>query len=238
MTDARRIGILGGTFDPIHRGHVDLAQAAESALGLSRVFVIPANVPPHRSQPFASGFHRFAMVSLAVAGHAGWRASDLELRAEAPSYTSVTLARFHERGYAPSEIYFLVGADAFADIGTWKDYPRIVDGANFGVVSRPGFAVDTLPGRLPLLASRMTQAPLGARRAGTPVIVLIDAPTADVSSSAIRRRRAEGQPITGMVDLGVEQHIEQHALYTAVSPGRRRNERPVEPAAGRLHGQS
>src|SRR4051812_10459 len=100
--EARRIGILGGTFDPVHYGHFDVADAAERALQLTRLFIVTANVPPHRPQPQSSPFHRFAMVALAVLDRPAWRASDLELRAAAPSYTSVTLDKFHERGVAPT----------------------------------------------------------------------------------------------------------------------------------------
>jgi cytidyltransferase-like protein len=98
----RRIGILGGTFDPIHWGHLETAFAAESALKLQRVLLVASNVPPHREPPRASSYHRFAMVSQTVAGRSGWRASDLELRLHTFSYTSETLLKFHERGYAPS----------------------------------------------------------------------------------------------------------------------------------------
>jgi nicotinate-nucleotide adenylyltransferase len=234
----RRVGILGGTFDPIHCGHVDLAVAAQAGLNLSRVFVIPASIPPHRPQPAASSFHRFAMASLAVAAHPSWRASDLELRRGSTSYTSTTLQAFHERGYAASELFFLIGADAFSEIATWKDYPQILDGSHFGVVSRPGWTVAELPRRLPTLASRMAHAPLeGVPQAG-PLIILIDAPTADVSSTAIRQRRAAGEPISGLVDPHVRQHIEQHGLYTSMFPGRRASDAPANTEAGRLHGQS
>jgi nicotinate-nucleotide adenylyltransferase len=235
---SRRVGILGGTFDPIHCGHVDLGVAAQRALDLSRLFVIPASVPPHRPQPFASSFHRFAMVALSVAGHPTWRASDLELRHEPPSYTSTTLQSFHDRGYSASELFFVIGADAFSEIGTWKDYPGILKRAHFGVVSRPGCPVEELPRRLPDLASRMARAPLDSIEQIDPLIILIDAPTADVSSTAIRQRRAAGEPITHMVDPGVRQHIEQHGLYSSMIPGRRANDRSADPAAGRLHGQS
>jgi nicotinate-nucleotide adenylyltransferase len=238
MTGPRRIGILGGTFDPIHAGHLDLGSAAQNGLGLSRVFVIASNIPPHRPQPFASSYHRFAMVALAVSGRPGWRASDLELRGEAPSFTTATLQRFHGRGYGPTELYFLIGADAFAEIGTWKDYPAILDRAHFVVLSRPGCSVEALPQRLPLLAPRMARAPVADEASERPLIFLIDAPTADVSSTAIRERRAAGHSITGMVDIVVQQHIEQHGLYSSSSPGRRGNDRPINPAAGRLHGQS
>jgi nicotinate-nucleotide adenylyltransferase len=235
---SRRIGILGGTFDPIHRGHLDIGSAAQESLGLTRLFVIPANVPPHRPQPYASSFHRFAMVSLAVSGRAGWVASDLELRldGEAPSYTSTTLQRFHERGYGPAELFFVIGADAFAEIGTWKDYPKILERAHFAVVSRPGCSVEDLPRRLPLLASRMARPPIDPMSQLDTLIFLIDARTTDVSSTVIRRRRAEGESITGTVDLGVQQHIEQHGLYTSSTPGRRGSDSQSDPAAGRLHG--
>jgi nicotinate-nucleotide adenylyltransferase len=217
----RRIGILGGTFDPFHCGHVDVGEAAVAALGLARVYVITSNVPPHRPQPVASAYHRFAMVSLGLKEREGWRASDLELRTDATSYTSGTLAKFHEREYAPCELFFIIGADAFADIGTWRDYPKILDCAHFAVVSRPGFAASMLPHRLPTLADRMVKPPMDVMSQMDPMIILIDVPTADVSSTAIRQRRIEGATIAGLVPPAVQQHIEQHGLYMAAAPGRR-----------------
>jgi nicotinate-nucleotide adenylyltransferase len=218
---ARRIGILGGTFDPIHAGHMDAGHAAALAVGLNRLVIIPSHIPPHRPQPLASPFHRFAMVSLAVGGNAGWRGSDVELRAQSASYTSTTLGKFHERGYAAAELFFIIGADAFADIATWKDYPAILDRAHFAVVSRPRFHVSELPARLPALKSRMVAPPLDGLSQMEPVIILIDALTADVSSTAIRGRVAEGESIAGLVPPSVQQHIEQHGLYTPIGPGRR-----------------
>jgi nicotinate-nucleotide adenylyltransferase len=250
MTTARRIGILGGTFDPIHLGHIDLARAAEATLDLTRLFVIPASVPPHRPQTHASSFHRFAMAALVVADHPNWRASDLELRSLSTSYTAVTLQQFHDRGYVPSELYFIIGADAFADLATWRAYPQILDWAHFAVISRPGHPADALPLVLPTLASRMvpvrpTLGPAATDPSATSII-LIDAPTAAVSSTAIRERRATGESIAGLVTPGVETHIERHGLYAALlpitpgipwTPGRRGNDPPSDVAAGRLHGQ-
>lgn len=235
---ARRIGILGGTFDPIHRGHIDLGEAAEAALGLMRLFVVPAHVPPHRPRTDASSFHRFAMAAMTVSGRTAWRVSDIELRHAAPSYTTTTLQMFHERGYKPWELFFVIGADAFADIESWRDYPGLLDAAHFAVVSRPGHAVRALPERLPLLAPRMVRLPVERLHEIDPVIVLIDAPTADVSSTAIRQRRAKGEPITGLVDLRVQQHIEQHGLYAPIFPDRRGTDNASNPAAGGLHGQN
>jgi nicotinate-nucleotide adenylyltransferase len=238
MTSGPRVGILGGTFDPIHTGHVDLGHAAQRRLGLSQVIVIPSHIPPHRPQPVASSFHRFAMVALAVAGRAGWQASDLELGLDGPSYTTDTIRHFHDRGYSAAELFFMIGADAFAEIATWKDYPNLLERTQFAVVSRPGCPVDGLPDRLPQLASRMTRAPDASLPQDRPMIFLIDAPTAEVSSTAIRQRCAAGASIAGMVAAPVQQHIEQHGLYTSRFPGRRAGGPVDTPAAGRLHGQS
>jgi nicotinate-nucleotide adenylyltransferase len=159
-------------------------------------------------------------VALAVANRTGWRASDVELQRAGPSYTSRTLHDFHERGCAASELFFVIGADAFAEIGSWRDYPAILDAAHFAVVSRPGHPVTELPRRLPQLAARMAD-PLSAGLPGAHrSILLIDAPTADVSSSAIRRRLAAGDSIAGLVPATVQQHIEQHGLYTSMPSGR------------------
>ena len=234
---ARRVGILGGTFDPIHRGHLDLASAASTALGLTEMVIVTSNVPPHRPQPVASSFHRFAMVALAILERPDWRASDLELRHDAPSYTSRTLNRFHDRGYQPSELFFVIGADAFLEIASWRDYPTILESAHFVVVSRPGFRVGELPERLPQLAPRMGREPLDAVSSALPLIILIDAPTADVSSTAIRGRLAAGESIAGLVPAGVRQHIEQHGLYAPTTPGRRASDISPMPEAGRLHGK-
>ena len=233
----RRVGILGGTLDPIHCGHLDLGTAVEQALRLTSLLVIPAHIPPHRPRPSASPFHRFAMAAIAVSGRIGWQASDLELLQAAPSYTEKTLGRLHQEGYRPFELFFIIGADAFADIASWKNYPGILDAANFAVVSRPGSPVDALRQRLPGLAARMTR-PEAAVNEHEVSIFLIEAATADVSSTAIRQRRLHGQSISGLVPPGVEQHIEQHGLYRTIAPNEPHDERFANPAAGRLHGQS
>ncbi len=235
---SRRVGILGGSFDPIHCGHLEIGRAAESMLNLARIYVIPAHVPPHRPHAFASAFHRFAMTSIAVADQPNWRASDLELRHEGPSYTTLTLRQFHQRGYPPSELFFIVGADAFMEIASWRDYPKILDWTHFAVVSRPGHPAGALRYKLPALASRMSQPPIEPLAEMDPLIILIDAPTPDVSSTAIRQHRADGQPIDGMVTPAVQHHIEQHGLYASGTPGRRRSDATPEMGAGRLHGQS
>jgi nicotinate-nucleotide adenylyltransferase len=245
MTSVARIGLLGGTLDPIHLGHVETAAAARRALDLDRVYVLPSHVPPHRSQqPVASGWHRFAMTALAVNGIDGLAASDVELRTPGPSYTADTLTRFRERsGLSPAQIFFITGADAFAEIETWYRYPEVLDLAHFVVVSRPGFASERLREQLAGLSPRMISVPSGESRTANPesrianresrlnsaVIFLVDAPTPDVSSTGIRKRLAAGEPITGLVPAAVERHIVQHGLYTQ-DPG------PL--TADHLHGEN
>jgi nicotinate-nucleotide adenylyltransferase len=233
---ARRIGILGGTFDPIHCGHIDLGHAAQAALGLTRLFVVTANIPPHRPQPVASAYHRFAMTAMAVAGRDGWQASDLELCAGAHSFTRDTLARFHEQGYGSSELFFVIGTDAFLEIESWRDYPAILDQAHFAVVSRPAWPLETVSNRLPHLANRMQRRPF-VTSGEAPLIFLIDAPTADAASTAIRRRLAEGRSVAGLVPPSVQQHIEQHELYTRTMVEHHDSHLPDKSTAGRLHGQ-
>jgi nicotinate-nucleotide adenylyltransferase len=209
-----RIGILGGTLDPIHCGHMAAAAAARDALDLPRVLVVPSRVPPHRPvQPVASPYHRFAMTALAVSGMPRIEACDDELRAEGPSYTADTLARLHAGGLRPSQIFFITGADAFADIATWKRYPDVLDLAHFVVVSRPGYDIDALAERLPDLRARMRPAASPARTDGGTLIFLLQAATPDVSSTAVRERLRRGEPLAGLVPPLVDTHIQQHHLY-------------------------
>jgi nicotinate-nucleotide adenylyltransferase len=212
-----RIGILGGTFDPIHRGHLDVARVSHDALRLDAVWIVPSHVPPHRAQPVASPYHRFAMAALAVASEpdASWlQVSDIELSQAGPSFTALTLRRVTELEGEGSQIFFITGADAFAEIATWKDYPAILDLAHFVVVSRPGSPAGALEARLPQWQSRMTPAD-PERLPAQPSILLVDARTADVSSSDVRRRLASGQPLEGRVPAAVERHAIRHGLYRA-----------------------
>jgi nicotinate-nucleotide adenylyltransferase len=225
MTLGTRIGILGGTFDPVHLGHVETARAAARALRIDRVLLMPAGTPPHRQQrPSASRFHRFAMTALAVNGVDGLEASDLEIGSLEPSYTFETLARLHADGLDAAHIFFITGADAFAEIATWSRYPRVLDLANFVVIARPGHAASDLPAILPALAPRMSSEGRPGPERGEPFIYLIDAKTPDVSSTEIRRRLEAGDAVADMVPPAVAMHIEQHGLYsrarTHLSPGK------------------
>ena len=212
-----RTGLRGGTFDPVHEGHVAAAEAALNALGLDRVLLIPSHLPPHRpAQPRASAFHRFAMVSLAVGGHPRLAASDVELQLPGPSFSAVTLRRLLELGYQPWQLFFITGTDAFAEIASWRDYPAVLDLAHFVVISRPGQSFDVLHDRLRGLRARMqpVTAPIAAGAGDRALrVFLVDAVTPDVSSTAVRERTALGEPLAGLVAPEVERHIRRHRLY-------------------------
>jgi nicotinate-nucleotide adenylyltransferase len=233
MISGQRLGILGGTLDPIHVGHVETARAARAALALTRVVILPSHVPPHRTQqPVASPYHRFAMAALAVSGVDGLEASDTELLAPGPSYTADTLDRVLAQGFGAAQIFFIIGADAFAEIETWHRYPDVLDLSHFVVLSRPGYDLSVLPARLPRLADRMTIPGTEPPRGAGTRIFLLNASTPDVSSTAVRERLRAGQPITGLVPADVERHILKHRLYTGA------DQSPcVHHTADHLHGQ-
>ena len=224
MTPRPRVGVLGGTFDPIHLGHLAVAAAAGDALELDTVRFVPASHPPHRTDtPSASGPDRLEMIRLAIAersaaiaGATRWEPSDIELRRDGPSFSFDTLTTLHAEGLNPLQIFFITGADAFAEIATWHRYPEVLDAAHFVVVARPGSSLDTLPQRLPALARRMIR-PSQLAEATRPRIILLAAATPDVSATTVRRRASRREPLDGLVVPAVAAYIAQHSLYRTVS---------------------
>jgi len=210
------LGILGGTFDPVHNGHLDVARAAIAALGLDRVLLMPCAVPSHRGTPAASAPHRFAMAALAIGGHPRLRLSDTDMQRAEPAYTVDALDRLAAHGTDLAHVCVITGADAFADIRTWKHFPDLLDRCHFAVVSRPGHPAFDLPQRLPELAARMVRMP--ANVPARPSVLLIDAPTAAVSASGIRRQLALGQAVDDAVPAAVAEYLVKHSLYAADAP--------------------
>jgi len=205
------LGLLGGTFDPVHRGHLDVARAARQALGLAHVWLVPARLPPHREPPEASPAHRFAMAAMAAGSEDGLLVSDLEMDAPGPSYTVATLDRLEARGIDPLQVCLVLGADAFRDIPSWKAYPDLLDRCHFAVVSRPGLPASELARLLPGLAPRMR--PARTPIEGGPVIHLIDADTAAVSATDVRAAVTSQRPVDDLVPAPVAAHIARHGLY-------------------------
>lgn len=200
------LGLLGGTFDPVHNGHLAAADAAQQSLNLDTVMLIPSHVPPHRQDPVgATSEQRYEMAALAAAERRGWSASRIEVDRNGPSYTYDTLVQLGEMLSVGSQFFFILGADAFAEITTWSRYPAVLDLAHFVVVSRPGITLDSLRERAP--------SAFGLRPSAKTRVILVEATTPDISSTDIRRRVRAGQNLSHLVPDSVAQYITTHRLY-------------------------
>jgi nicotinate-nucleotide adenylyltransferase len=189
-----RLGVFGGTFDPIHLGHLRAAENALESLELDRVAFVPAGTPPHRALPSSSAVDRYAMTALATAGHPRFTVSDVELRREGPSYTVDTVAGL--RRESPEALVFvIVGSDTFPEMPTWKDHGRLLELCTVAVVTRPGETP----------ADGGTPPPRGVAR--------VEGPGLAISASAIRARARERKSIRYLVSDGVADYISKRALY-------------------------
>jgi len=214
----RRIGLLGGTFNPVHLGHVRAAQEVKRRFRLERVLFIPSSIPPHkRPVAIASPDHRLRMVGLACRGRKGLSASPVEIKAGGTSYSVLTLDKIRRR-FPRTDIFFILGVDAFLEFDTWRDYGRVLEQCHFIVISRPGY--DLAKARQVLrgsLASRMIELgqeeSAGARLPAGPRIFLVPIAALDISSTDIRRRARTGESLRGLVPPAVETYIRRHRLY-------------------------
>ncbi len=214
-----RIGLFGGTFNPIHNGHIRAAEEVRAAFGLDRVLFIPSYIPPHKSvRGVASAEDRYRMVELACKGRAGFVAFPIEVEARETSYSIVTLEKV--RSMVPDAwLFFILGVDAFLEIGTWREYGRVLEECLFVVTGRPGFALDAardvLGGRLRDRTRRMENGEKADETwfASFRVFLLpIDA--LDVSSTDIRARLGRGEAPGDLVPAAVADYIRDHQLYT------------------------
>ena len=155
----------------------------------------------------------FALVALAIDGIAGCRVSDVELLRDGRSYTSDTLRALHAAGWAPWELFFILGADAFAEIATWHEFPEVLDAAHFAVIARPGTTIEEALARTPDLRLRARPASTALSADERTGIFLVETATRDVSSTMIRRRLAARQPIGDLVPSAVARHIAAQHLY-------------------------
>jgi len=195
-----RIGVFGGTFDPIHIGHLVSAEEVRVELGLERVVFVPARLPPHKLDHVVSLVeHRLAMVELAIASNPHFAVSKVDIDRSGPSYTVDTIELLRDE-WGGGEIYFIMGSDSLLDILTWHNPQRLIRLCRFAVVSRPGYQVDLdeLDDLLPGVASR---------------VQMLNAPELAISSTDIQRRVREGLSIKYQVPEAVEDYIYQHKLY-------------------------
>jgi nicotinate-nucleotide adenylyltransferase len=220
----RRIALFGGTFDPIHIGHLAVARAAERRFHLDEIHFIPTGRPPHKSRSgMASYADRYAMVSIACADHPRFVPSLAESGAGQSGreifYSVDTVRHYKHRHHTPrTHFYFLLGADSFLDIPNWKEYETLLGLCDFIAVSRPGFNVDAL--RLvipPELFGRRGAAhePLDPRAITLrrTVVYVLDTVSSEVSATGVRHRLDRNESIHGLVPPRVEEYINKKALY-------------------------
>lgn len=208
----KRLGIFGGTFDPIHMGHLRAALEAQEAFGLETVHFVPSFRAPHKATGgIATSADRYAMTALALKDVPGFVASDVETSRPVPSYTIETLGYFKDK-YPRWERFFLVGLDAFLEIHTWKNYESLFPLARFVVMNRPGL---TEPGRKAMeayISSRLAPilAKAGIRSLG---MEYFPCTGLDISSSAVRAAVSEGRSIRFLVTDAVFHYIQEKGLY-------------------------
>ena len=233
------IGLFGGTFDPIHHGHVALARAAKERFDLGRILFVPANVPPHKQrQALASYFHRYAMVVLATMGEKAFVASLLE----APGTATVTTGKSRQSEHGPAganysvdtvhrlkaslkkidRLFFLIGIDAFAEIAQWHEPEALFRECEFIVANRPGYSLADVANALPekLRPAPAVSQPFAKQPAKGDLVLsgatvhLLDSMHQPVSATAIREAVAAKKPLRKFVDAAVEEYIKKQGLYS------------------------
>jgi nicotinate-nucleotide adenylyltransferase len=209
------VGILGGSFDPVHRGHVAFADRARRQLSLDRVLLLPCADPPHKPErTLAAAFHRLEMIFLAVEGWAGVGVSTSEIERGGHCYTIDTLRTFRS-GPPALQPVFLLGSDALADVGTWRDHEALLAEFDFAVAMRPGDEfrprAETWPD---FVQSHLATIPAGGPELGTGGrVVRLEIPEFPASSSNVRRRASRGEPIDDLVPARVARYIQRHDIY-------------------------
>jgi nicotinate-nucleotide adenylyltransferase len=234
------IGLFGGSFDPVHHGHIALARAAKERCELGRIYFVPANVPPHKQrQPLAPYLHRYAMVVLATMGEKTFVPSLLEapgvVTARGPggktqpadaafsgaNYSIDTVRRLKESLKKVDRLFFLIGIDAFAEIAQWKEPEALLRECEFIVASRPGYSLADVANALPekLRPAHAVSKPFAKQPAKGDLVLsgatvhLLDSVHQPVSATAIREAVAAKKPLRKFVDAGVEEYIRKEGLY-------------------------
>lgn len=197
-----KIAILGGTFNPLHLGHMLIAEDAMDAVNLDKVIFIPCSIPPHKSESdLLPGHHRMAMVQLGIAGDSRFEALSIEIDRGGPSYSVDTLRHVRQE-YPHDQIFFIVGSDNFQDIGHWNRFSELVKLCEFLVIERPGCPLKLPPPSVP------------ADQLASLKYTVFEGPTISISSSEVRRRFHEGKNVSHLIPSPVYDYARTHHLYS------------------------
>ncbi len=186
----KRLGIFGGVFDPIHFGHLQVAEASREILGLSNLIFVPSGLPPHKERPIASCQDRLKMVEIATSKNPYFSISKLEIERKECSYTKDTVEKL-KAIYKETELYFVIGSDTISELSEWKEIDKLFREIWFVAVTRQGFPIKDINSNIQIITS----------------------PTLAISSSEIRRRVKEGMSIKYLVPERVEEYIDKNGLY-------------------------
>lgn len=227
LIDQMNIGLFGGTFDPIHRGHTALAAAALQQFRLGRIYFVPANIPPHKQkQPVSPFAHRYAMVSLATSADRHFIPSLLEAPAEngessTANFSIDTIRRLKKTFKKSDRLFFLIGIDAFREISTWHEAKALFEECEFIVASRPGYSLADVAHALPkeLRPAEAVTRPFQKQPAKGDLVLpkatlhLLESVHYDISATRIRQAVASGKPLAKLVDASVAEYIKKAGLY-------------------------
>jgi len=218
MNSPAPIGILGGTFDPIHYGHLRLAQEALEQCNLSAVRFIPGGKPPHRAEPLAAPQHRLQMVRLAIEGQPCFEADETEVQRTEPCYSVDTFATLRAQLGAQQPLCLLLGSDAFLQLYTWHQWQRLFELTHLVVMQRPGLPVGNAMAQADARLRQQYQSRLAPssrllHESASGHIVVLDMPQLDISSTDIRSRAAQNKSLRYLLPDAVNQYIQIHHLY-------------------------
>ncbi|WP_369308422.1 nicotinate-nucleotide adenylyltransferase [Providencia rettgeri] len=206
--------LFGGTFDPIHYGHLRPVQALAEQVGLQKVILLPNHVPPHRPQPEASPSQRLEMVKLAIENHPLFTIDTRELEKNTPSYTIETLKELRQEMGTTQPLAFIIGQDSLLSINTWHGWDEILDNCHLLVCSRPGYAAQfTDPNMQTWLSQHKTTSPELLNRTPHGYIFLGDTPLVNISATDIRQKLSAGDSCRDLIPEAVLHYIRQQGLY-------------------------
>ena len=212
-----KLGLYGGTFNPIHLGHLKAAEEIIASVGLDKICFVPSNIPPHKyHNSLIAGIHRFNMIKLCIKDNNKFCVSDFEISRQDVSYTINTL-RYFSNTYREADLYFIVGNDIFNEIETWKNYKSLFDLGNFIVIIRPGFTEDI--DFLPVALDKVFRYYEGDsdkiiyKNKSSKMLIKLRINGFKISSSEIRNLVIDSKPIKNLVPLPVEKYILRNNLY-------------------------